>query len=228
MSRWPTDAAALVDRQRVLAGQTPSCWHPAGWPLLVGACFVCFPRGRPGPGTAADLACAAAVLVRGRRRLAAKVATGTAGSRYEPGLLALREGPLLAAAVAGLPERPEVLLVNATGRDHPRRAGLALHLGAELDLPTIGVTHRLLLATGGWPADEAGATSPFAIDGEQVGCWLRTRAGTRPVAVHAGWRVDPDTAAQVVWRSSRGHRTPEPLREARRLARTTRATLRRD
>lgn len=63
-------------------------------------------------------------------------------------MLALREGPLLEAAVRALDERPDVLLVNATGRDHPRRAGLAVQLGTLLELPTIGVSHRPLLATG--------------------------------------------------------------------------------
>src|SRR4029453_17576075 len=89
------------------------------------------------------------------------LAPGRAGPPYEPGLLALREGALLEGAVRALGHPPDVLLVDATGRDHPRRAGLALHLGAMLELPTIGVTHRLLAAEGGWPADERGARSPL-------------------------------------------------------------------
>jgi deoxyribonuclease V len=72
------------------------------------------------------------------------------------------------------------------------------------------------------PADHAGATSPLMIDGELVGFWLRTRAGVRPLAVHAGWRVDAITAVGVVRHCSFGRRTPEPLREARRVARTAR------
>jgi len=146
-----------------------------------------------------------------------------AGAPYEAGLLALREGPLLEAAVRGLEERPKALLVNATGRDHPRRAGLGLHLGAVLDLPTAGVTHRPLLVAGAWPPDEPGATSPLVLDGELVGYWLRTRARTRPLAVHAGWRTDPDTALALVISASAGRRTPEPIRLARRAARRARA-----
>ena len=147
---------------------------------------------------------------------------GRAGAPYEPGLLALREGALLEAAVRALPARPKVLLVDATGRDHPRRAGLALQLGAVLELPTVGVTHRPLAAEGEWPADERGARSPLLLGGELVGYWLRTRAGTRSLAVHAAWRTDPDTAATVVLSASRA-RTPEPLRRARRRAREARA-----
>jgi deoxyribonuclease V len=124
--------------------------------------------------------------------------------------------------VRALPEPPDVLVVDATGRDHPRRAGVALQLGAVLDLPTVGVTHRPLSAEGESPPNERGARSPLVLDGELVGYWLRTRPGTRPLAVHAGWRTDADTAVAVVLSTSRV-RTPEPLRRARRGAREARA-----
>jgi deoxyribonuclease V len=149
--------------------------------------------------------------------------SGEAGAPYAPGLLALREGPALERAARALATAPAVLLVDATGRDHPRRAGLALHLGAVLDWPTIGVTHRPLLAVGGWPDDVRGAQAPLWLDGEEVGAWVRTRAGARPVAVHAGWRTAVDSAVEIVLQATRGHRTPEVTRHARRLARTARA-----
>jgi deoxyribonuclease V len=118
-----------------------------------------------------------------------------------------------------------VLVVNATGRDHPRRAGLALHLGAVLDLPTVGVTDRPLLAEGDQPPDVHGAAAPLLLDGEPVGCWLRTRSGARPVAVHAAWRTDVATAVEVVMAATRRPaRTPEPLRRARTAARVARAS----
>ena len=148
---------------------------------------------------------------------------GEAAAAYQAGLLALREGALLVRAVRALGLGPDVLLVNATGRDHPRRAGLALHLGAALELPTVGVTHRPLLARGAWPPDERGAASSLLLDGERVGAWLRTRPGTRPLAVHASWRTDADVAVEIVKASIRGARTPEPLRSARRAAREARA-----
>lgn len=159
--------------------------------------------------------------------MARAVLAGTASGPYEPGLLALREGPLLEAAVRDLPEQADVLLVNAAGRDHPRRAGLALHLGAVLGLPSVGVTHRPLLAASAgnqWPPDRYGASSPLIIDGDVVGFWLRTRAGVRPLAVHAGWRTTPEVAAEVVLKTWCARRTPEPIRQARRLARLARAT----
>ena len=125
--------------------------------------------------------------------------------------------------MAGLEVRPDVLVVNATGRDHPRRAGLAIQLGAELDLPTIGVTDRPLLASGEEPGARRGDASELRIGAEIVGCRLRTRQGARPLCVHPGWRTDLATAKDVVLLLCSRCRTPEPLRQARRLARSARA-----
>jgi deoxyribonuclease V len=156
------------------------------------------------------------------------VIQGAAAAPYEPGLLALREGPLLESATAALARRPDILLVDATGRDHPRRAGLALHLGARLDLPTVGVTDRPLVAQGAWPADAPGAASPLRIGDDLVGYWLRIRRGVRPLAVHAAWKTDADTALilarKVIMTWGGGARTPAPLRAARRAAREARAS----
>jgi deoxyribonuclease V len=138
-----------------------------------------------------------------------------------PGLLALRLGPICEAAVHALRPAPDVVLLDATGRDHPRRGGLALHLGAALDLPCVGVTHGPLLARDGWP-DKAGALSPLFLQGDVAGYWLRTRAGRRPIAVHAAWRTNPETGTAIVLGTPAGHRIPEPLREARHLARVAR------
>jgi deoxyribonuclease V len=209
--------------QTAIAELAPPAWEPPATPLVAG-CFVCFPRGGHGPGAAGDPAVAAAAALLGNRIVATQVVHGTAGAAYTPGLLALREGRLLAAGVAGLDPEPDVILLDATGRDHPRRGGLATHLGWALDLPTIGVTHRPLLAEGAWPADVPGATSPLRIGQDLVAHWLRTRTGTRPLAVHAGWRTTAATACEVVRPLCRV-RTPEPLREARRLARMGRSAL---
>lgn len=115
------------------------------------------------------------------------------------------------------------MIVNASGRDHPRRAGLTLHLGAVLDLPTVGVTHRPFAGQGDWPADERGAASPVTLDGDIVGFWLRSRLQARPVVVHAAWRTSPEVALEVARRCMYRARTPEPLRHALRLARLARA-----
>jgi deoxyribonuclease V len=210
--------------QQALAAARPPSWRGPARGAAVGAVAICFPRGLSGPGAAGDPAWAAAVVMRGRRTLAEAVVTGAAAAPYVPGLLAMREGPLLEAAVRALDVVPDVLLVDATGRDHPRRAGLALHLGAVLELPTVGVTHRPLVATGDWPGPEKGATAPLTLDGDEVGAWLRRRANARPVAVHPAWRTSIDVALAVVRDAAGTHRTPEPLRRARRLARLARAS----
>ena len=214
---WPADAGALIEAQLELAAAQPAPWEPPEGELAAAGCFVCFPRGPSGWGAAGDPAWAAA-WVDG----AGVVVTGSAGAPYQPGLLALREGELLERAVRALETRPDVLVVDATGRDHPRRAGLTLHLGAVLELPTVGVTHRPLVAEGVWPADELGATAPLTLEDEVVGYWARTRRGTRPLAIHAAWRTSPEAASELVLGLAQA-RTPEPLRQARRLAREARA-----
>jgi deoxyribonuclease V len=229
---WPASPAELIEVQHALAAavaepRDPASrqpWRPASPHPAIGACVVVFPRGQTGRGARGDPAWAAAAVLRCRQVLAQSTVTCQAAGPYLPGLLALREGPCLEAAVRALAVTPDVLLVDATGADHPRRAGLALHLGAVTGLPTMGVTHRPLLAHGPWPPDARGAHSPLSLDGECVGAWLRTRAGARPVAIHAGWRTTLEVAIEVVLSCSFGHRTPEPFRHARRLARIARAS----
>jgi deoxyribonuclease V len=220
---WPTDAAALVAEQERLAGLAPPSWWPGPAEAAVGGCFVAYLPGEAGPGRAGDRAWVGAVLTVAGRLVAGAVLRGVAGAPYLPGLLALREGPMLAAAVRALDRRPDVLLVDATGRDHPRRAGLALHLGAVLDVPTVGVTHRPLRAAGPEPGARRGEWSSLEINGEEVGRWMRTRDGARPVVVHAAWRTDAAVATDVVLGSVGPARTPEPLRLARQAARTARS-----
>jgi deoxyribonuclease V len=224
MRTWPASAEELVREQEALAREVPPPLRAGDAPLAVAGCFVCFPRGKTGAGAAGDPGWAGSALIRRGRLLSRAVVSGEALAPYEPGLLALREGPLLEAAIRALEVEPDVLLVDATGRDHPRRAGLALHLGAILDLPTVGVTHRLLLAKGSWPDDRRGSMAPFSLGGEVVGYWLRTRSGTRPLAVHAAWRTDPEMAVEVALAGLARMRTPEPLRRARQLARRARAS----
>jgi deoxyribonuclease V len=216
---WPADEEALERAQAALAGAAPAPWRPRGAPVVAG-CFVCFPRGTGGTGARGEPGWAAAAI--GADGPVA-VVRGAAGAPYRAGRLALREGPLLEAAVRALAARPDVLLVDATGRDHPRRAGLATALGAVLDVPTVGVTHRPLLATGDWPGPERGAAAALRIGDETVGCWLRTRVWARPLAVHPAWRTDLDSAIAVVLACTGRVRTPRPLRVARTAARRARS-----
>jgi len=170
-----------------------------------------------------DRAWAAAVRLDPGGETTSAVVRGIARFAYEPGLLALREGALLEGALRSLPRLPDVVLVNASGRDHPRGAGLALHLGSVLGVPTVGVTDRPLLAIANAPRDERFAGAPLRLGDELVGFAVRTRRGARPVLAHSAWRTDADTARAVVVAATGRGRTPEPLRRARFLARVERA-----
>jgi len=213
----------LVACQKELALTAPDPLPVDPSAALIGGCWVCLPRGLSGPGTDHDPAWCAAVIMRAGKLVEQRVIMGVAAAPYVPGLMALRLGRPMEDAVRALSSRLDVLVLDATAADHPRRAGLALHLGAELGVATVGVTHRPLVASGEWPSDRRGAMSPLRIGDSVVGCWLRTQPGVRPLAVHPGWRIDLNTAVDVVLSVTSKRRTPEPLRRAREIARRARA-----
>lgn len=223
---WPSTVEHLIAEQNRLATLVDEPWHP-GRRVRVAAAFVAFLRGEQGPGHAGDRAWVGAVLTDGTRVLRRTVVPGVAGAPYAAGLLALREAAMLQRALQPLAGDADVLMLDASGRDHPRRAGLAVHMGERLGVPSIGVTHRPLLARGPEPGDETGSTAALLLDGDEVARWVRTARGVRPVVAHAGWRTDPRTAARLVMLCSAGSRTPEPLRQARRVARERRSAAER-
>jgi deoxyribonuclease V len=209
---WPADESELIATQQELAAAADAV-EP--WPLpdeldglLVAAVFVTFPTGSHGPGRAGETAWAGAASQRGARVVESAVVRGESGAPYAAGLLA---------------QRPDLVLVDATGRDHPRRAGLALHLGAVLDLPTMGVTNRALVAAAGAPGPGRGEVATLTLDGAIVGYAVRTRSGTNPLLAHAAWRTAPETARDMLLAVTARWRTPRPLREARTRARVARA-----
>lgn len=214
---WPADSAGLEAEQRALAASLPPATFTYRVGGLVAGCFVCF----AGTGEQ-ELAYGGAALTRDRQSLGSALVVEPTRHPYAAGMLALREGGVLERAVRALPVWPGCLVVNATGLDHPRGAGLAVQLGAVLDLPTVGVTHRPLLAAGDWPAPERGEAAPLMLDGRVVGLWVCTRTGTRPVVAHAAWRTSADAAAAVLLDTTRRARTPEPVRRAREAARRAR------
>jgi deoxyribonuclease V len=179
-----------------------------------------------GAGAAGDKGFAGAAVTSRRRLLAGVTSSGPAGGPYLPTLLALRKDRCSSRPCAPCRSPPRCWSSTPPAATIPRRAGLALHLGAVLGLPTVGVTTRPLVAQGAWPVDQRAATAPLLLDNEVVGRWVRTRAGARPVAVHASWQTDAQDAVQVVLAATRRARTPEPLRRARTLARTRRAHTR--
>ena len=141
---WPRSAGELIEVQRELAAARPPRRPIAGAQPVVGACFACAARGATGPGTSGEPAWAAAVVLDRRRAVAEAVVAGAAGARYEPGLLALRDGALLEAAVRALDAEPDVLLVDATGRDHPRGAEVGGTRVHSVRLPSFVVSTEVV------------------------------------------------------------------------------------
>lgn len=137
---------------------------------------------------------------------------------YVPGLLAFREAPAALAAFEQLERLPDLVLVDGQGLAHPRRFGIACHLGVLLDLPTIGVAKSLLVGRAAPLEDAARATSPVLDRGELVGAAVRSRPGASPIYVSIGHRVSLDSAVRLTLACTRGHRLPEPTYLADRLA----------
>jgi deoxyribonuclease V len=137
---------------------------------------------------------------------------------YVPGLLAFRELPAALAALAALPLKPDLILCDAQGIAHPRRCGLASHLGLLARTPSIGVAKTRLVGEHRAPPRRRGAWVPLVDRGERVGAVLRTRAGVKPVYVSIGHRVSLATALRYVLACAPRYRLPEPLRRAHRLA----------
>ncbi len=134
---------------------------------------------------------------------------------YISGYLSFREAPLMLEALRGLRTEPDLVLVDGQGRAHPRRLGIASHLGLIIDKPTIGCAKSRLVGTHGEPGTEAGETAPLVDRGEVIGTVLRTKRGVKPLFVSVGHRVSLSTAVELVKRCTLpGHRLPEPTRLA--------------
>lgn len=133
---------------------------------------------------------------------------------YVPGLLSFREAPALLAAFARLRHIPDVIFVDGQGYAHPRRFGIACHLGVLLDRPTVGCAKSRLIGEHAEPAHRAGSWTPLTDAGEVIGAVLRTRAGAKPIYVSVGHRVSLERAVALVLQVTDGFRIPRPTREA--------------
>lgn len=133
---------------------------------------------------------------------------------YIPGLLSFRESPLILAACERLSLTPDLILVDGQGLAHPRRLGLASHLGLLWDKPTIGCAKSRLCGRHEPVAPEPGCSAQLIDDNEVIGAALRTKKWSAPLYISIGHKVDLATALQWVLNCCRGHRLPEPTRLA--------------
>jgi deoxyribonuclease V len=137
---------------------------------------------------------------------------------YVPGLLSFREIPVLLPAFAAVASAPDLLVVDGQGRAHPRRMGLASHLGLLFDIPTIGCAKSRLMGEFGPLGEERGSAAYLYDHEEIIGAAVRTRAGTKPVFVSVGHRIGLDEAIDWTLRLAPRFRVPEPTRLAHQAA----------
>ncbi len=137
---------------------------------------------------------------------------------YIPGLLTFRESPVLEEAFKKLQNVPDVFIFDGMGRAHPRRIGIATHIGLWLQKPTIGCGKTLFVGKYVEPPDTRGAHVDLIDRGEVIGAILRTRAGTKPVYISVGHLADLPTAVECVMRCTGKYRLPEPIRAAHNAA----------
>jgi len=218
LHRWPRTVATALALQRRLAGSVRV--EPLASEIrLVAGADVAFTRsGR------AVIAGVVVWDIREQRVVARATSRAPCRFPYVPGLLSFRELPCTLAAFRRLRAIPDAVLCDGQGLAHPRRCGLACHLGLWLNLPTVGCAKSRLLGEYTEPSSERGAYSPLWHEGEQVGVVLRTRAGVKPVFVSPGHRCDFVGAVRLVLETTGCFRLPEPLRLAHQLVTAQRAT----
>ncbi len=133
---------------------------------------------------------------------------------YRTGLLTFREAPALLQAFARVQSEPDAVMIDGAGIAHPRRIGLASHVGLWLEKPTVGCAKSHLTGKYEEPAREAGSVAPLVDKGEVIGSVVRTKTGVNPLFISVGHRIDLASAVRLVLEASRGYRVPEPTRQA--------------
>lgn len=133
---------------------------------------------------------------------------------YIPGLLTFREGPAVMAAFKKIKKSPDIAIFDGQGIAHPRRMGLATHIGILLGLASIGCAKSHLVGTYSEPPNKSGGYSWLKYRGKTVGAAVRTRKGVKPVFISAGFKVDLTTSIELILNCRKGYRLPEPTREA--------------
>ena len=133
---------------------------------------------------------------------------------YVPGLLSFREAPSLLDAFAKLETKPDAVMIDGQGIAHPRRIGIASHVGLFLELPTVGCAKSRLTGVYKEPRRPRGSLAPLRDKGDVIGSIVRTRDGVKPLFVSVGHKIDQASAVRLVLQCAQGYRIPEPTRQA--------------
>ncbi|HUR52864.1 MAG TPA: deoxyribonuclease V [Gemmataceae bacterium] len=205
---WPTTEAEAVALQHDLAARVDVSAPLASFDTVAG-CDIAYHL--------TDPILYAAVVVLDARDLSVveeQVVTREVKFPYIPGLLSFREIPPLLSAFSSLRHAPDVVMLDGQGVAHPRRFGLACHLGLWLDLPCLGCAKSWLLGEYDEPGPNVGDRAPLTVNGDAVGVVMRSAGGAKPVFVSPGHKLDVASAVEVVRRTLSGFRHPAPTRAA--------------
>jgi deoxyribonuclease V len=209
LHRWDLDYAQAVAVQRRLAGQVVE------GPALARADIIAAADVSAGRKNEWIVAAVVVMRLADGQVLEVQRATARAAWPYVPGCLSFREAPVVLEAFRQVRTVPDVILCDGQGRAHPRRLGLASHIGLALDVPTIGCAKSRLVGTPAGRLGQARGSRVALVDGpERIGTVLRTRDGVRPVYVSVGHRIDLASAERWVLAAAARYRLPEPSRLA--------------
>ena len=208
--RWDLSPKEAIKLQKELAGQVILKQQMGSVKTVAGVDV----------GIRNGMARAAAVVLDfpGLKVLDYAIAVHPVAFPYIPGLLSFREGPVILEAVRKLAVQPDLIIFDGQGRAHPRRLGIASHIGLLLDLPAIGCAKSRLCGKHDLPDYHRGSHVPLLDKGEIIGAVLRTRSGVKPVFVSIGHRVDLTASIKYVLACCQKFRLPETTRQAHRLA----------
>jgi deoxyribonuclease V len=214
---WDLSPSEAIALQKDLASRIVGAGGPGDVRLVAAADIAFVERTR---GWQGGLARAAVVLMSypGLALVEQHVIKAPVAFPYVPGLLSFREIPALALAFERLAAAPDLLLVDGQGVAHPRRFGLAAHLGLLAGIPTIGCAKSRLCGQAADPAPKRGSVSDLVDGGERIGVVVRTKDRVKPLYVSVGHLISLECAAEWVLRLAPTHRLPEPIRLADRLS----------
>ena len=211
LHRWTVTPAEAVAIQRALADRVSRRGNLAGVRLVAGADLAFAVGGKR---------CVAGVVVWDMVEQAVveqRTAVRAVRFPYVPGLLSFREAPALLAAIRKLKTEPDAFIFDGQGLAHPRRFGLACHVGLLIDRPSVGCAKSRLIGRHADPGPDRGSKAPLTDRGQRVGTVLRTRDGVRCVYVSVGHRVSLPAAERLVLACCTRYRLPEPTRLADQL-----------
>ena len=205
---WPATEAEAVALQHALAARVDTS-PPVRAVEFVAGCDIAYHLTEPRLFAAVVVLRASDLSV-----VAEYTATREVNFPYVPGLLSFREIPALLDTFNQLPQPPDAVMLDGQGIAHPRRFGLACHLGLWLDLPCVGCAKSWLTGDHAEPGAAAGDSSPLTVNGEEVGAVVRSAAGAKPVYVSPGHKIDVASATALVRATLSGYRHPAPTRAA--------------